>query len=93
MAQYDEQIEEDGSPSPSTTVHVYRKVPVAHVDIGEHGDMPFEAAVLMELAHALTHRTDATATVVSGAMHDRYEATWNGRAVVVKLGDLATEDM
>lgn len=73
-------------------VQIYRKIPVAGVDIGKDGSVPFEVAVLAELAQHLLNAKAGEVTLHDGAMHDRYEASWKGHSVVVKLGDFATED-
>jgi len=80
---------------PVEMVQIFRKVPVAAVDIGEDGSVPFEVAVLTELAQALlnSNSRNNVVNVADGAMHDSYEATWKGHSVSVKLGDFATEDV
>lgn len=92
----DEMGEGDGRPGPQV-VHIWRKMPVGSVHIGD-GDIPFEAAVLMELGQALANvpakgESPNVFRSEDGTMHDKYEASFQGRSVVVKLGDVATEDM
>jgi hypothetical protein len=92
MAYKDAAPEEYPVDEPGEFVQIYRKIPVARVDIGEDGSVPLEAAVLMELGQRLSSPDESVTNVQNGSMHDRYEASWKGHSVVVKLGDYATED-
>lgn len=85
-------------------ITVYRRSPVAQIEVGDEGIMPFESAVLHELAEVVANavayqqaRTDdhedavphTGAFVAHGIVHDRFEAEYGRHRVVVLLGDAA----
>lgn len=89
-AQHNGAQEHDLAPQ---TVHVYRRMPVAHVNIDPDatGDLPFEAAVLHAVAEVVAEgivRNDGSRVFIHhGIAHDQFEAAWEGRRVTVTLGD------